>query len=215
MKDRVQKFLTAAERLAIERKVKEAESSTSGEIVVLAVGASSHYPAAALVGSGTIALAFGVVGMLLLRSENLWLFLLLFAMLFMVSHELLKRIPTLKRLFVNRREMVEEVEEAAIRSFYRHKVHETSQRTGILIYISLFEHSVRVLADSGIDAKVGRTGWTDIVSMITKGILDGRQGEAICQAIDRCGSMLQSHFPRRSDDRNELADVMIIGSPDN
>lgn len=211
MKDTVRKFLSAAERLAIEKKVREMESSTSGEIVVMAVGASSHYPSGALTGGGAIALSLSLLVTQLFHSESIWLFLSCFAPLFIAAHAAVFRIPLLKRLFLSRREMAEEVEEAAIASFYRRKVHETRDRTGILIYISLFEHTVRVLADSGIDAKVGRDAWGGIVAMITDGIRDGCQGEAILSAVERCGAMLSAHFPRTPDNRNELPDVMIVG----
>ncbi|NTU68140.1 MAG: hypothetical protein HGB02_04580 [Chlorobiaceae bacterium] len=212
MKHNIQKFLTAAERLAIEKRVREMEASTSGEIVVMAVGSSSDYPAAALGGSVAVALALSVVGSLLLHSESLWLFLSLFVPLFIAANEAFRRIPRLKRLFVSRREMAEAVGEAAIASFYRRKVHETRERTGILIYISLFERSVRVLADTGIDAKVGRDAWNGIVAMITQGIRDGSQGASILAAVNRCGELLRSNFQRSGDDRNELPDVMIIGN---
>jgi putative membrane protein len=212
MKDEVLKFLTAQERLAIERKVKEAEASTSGEIVIVAVAASSVYPSAVLASSGAIATVLAIAGTLLLRSENMWLFLALFAVFFMAANEVVKRAPLLKRPFVTRREIAEEVEEAAIRSFYHRKVHETRDRTGILIYISIFEHSVRVLADKGISAKVGTGAWQEIVDLITKGISEGRPGTAICSAVGRCGDLLKRHLPSRPDDRNELPDAMILGS---
>ncbi|NTU93183.1 MAG: hypothetical protein HGB29_05555 [Chlorobiaceae bacterium] len=212
MSDKIQKFLTAAQRLEIENRVKAAESSTSGEIVVMAVGASSTYPAATITGGGTFALLLALAASVLLRSEHLWLFLTLFALFFIAAHEIVKRVPVLKRPFVSRREMAEEVDEAVLTSFYSRNVHETRDRTGILIYVSLFEHRVRVLADKGINAKVGQETWSEIVDMITKGIHEKRQGEAICSAVERCGMLLQSHFPRSGDDRNELGDVMIIGS---
>jgi putative membrane protein len=211
MKENIQKFLTAEERLAIERAVKQAEASTSGEIVVMAVWSSSNYPSAIMATSGAISLMLAIGGTLLLRNENIWMFLALFALCFIASHEAVKRIAVLKRPFVNRKEIAEEVEEAAIRAFFHRKVHETRDRTGILIYISLFEHSVRVLADSGIDAKVGKQAWEEVVATIIKGIGEKRQGEAICKAVEQCGKLLSQHFPRRSDDRNELDDVMIIG----
>jgi putative membrane protein len=211
MKDNIQKFLTASERLTIEKTVKQAEATTSGEIVVMAVWSSSNYPAAIMATSGAISLMLAIGGTLLLRNENMWMFLALFALCFIVAHEAVKRIPALKRPFVNRKEIAEEVEEAAIRAFYLRKVHETRDRTGILIYISLFEHCVRVLADSGIDAKVGKHAWEEVVATIIKGIGEKRQGAAICKAVEQCGKLLSQHFPRRSDDRNELDDVMIIG----
>lgn len=211
MKERIQKFLTAEERLAIERTVKEAEAATSGEIVVMAVGASSNYPAAVMAASGSMALVVAVIGAVILKNENMWLFLILFALFFIVANEVVKRIPALKRPFVNHREIREEVDEAAMQAFYLRKVHETRDRTGILIYISLFEHTVRVLADTGIDARVGRGVWQGVVDTIIKGIHEGRQGAAICSAVEQCGGLLAGHFPRTSDDRNELDDVMIIG----
>jgi putative membrane protein len=210
MKDKMRKFLTAADRLAIERAVKEAEAATTGEIVVMAVGASSHYPAAILLASGAVAFLLAIIGALLLKNENLWMFLTFFVIFFIMANEAVRRISALKRPFVNRREMIEEVEEAAIRAFYLRKVHETRDRTGILIYISLFERTVKVLADTGIDAKVGQETWQGVVDTITKGIGDGRQGAAIVQAVGICGKLLSQHFARRSDDRNELSDVVII-----
>ncbi|NTV02255.1 MAG: hypothetical protein HGB04_05645 [Chlorobiaceae bacterium] len=214
MKDNVEKFLTAAERLAVEKRVKAAESGTSGEIVVMAVSASSAYPVAALASSGAVAMAMAIATSRLLASDSLWLFLTVFVPLFIAGHELVKRVPLLKRPFVSRRDLAEEVEEGAIKAFYFRKVHQTREHTGILIYISLFERSVRVLADTGIDAKVGPQAWTAIVDIITAGIRQGRQAEAICSAVDRCGVLLQQHFPGKSDDINELDDAMIIGSVD-
>lgn len=211
MKEKIKKFLTDEERRRIEEKVREAEASTSGEIVVMAVGESSNYPSAIMAASGAISLVLAIGGTMLYGSENLWVFLTLFALFFIASNEAVKRIPALKRPFVSRAEIAEEVEEAAIHSFYHRKVHETRDRTGILIYISLYEHSVKVLADSGIDAVVGKQVWQEVVDTITKGIRDGRQGEAIGQAVGICGKLLSQHFPCKADDANELADSVIIG----
>jgi putative membrane protein len=211
MKEKIQKFLTDAERRQIEQKVREAEASTSGEIVVMAVGESSNYPSAIMAASGVISLVLAVGGSVAYGSENMWLFLVLFALFFIGANEAVRRIPALKRPFVSRAEIAEEVEAAAIHSFYHRKVHETRDRTGILIYISLYEHSVRVLADTGIDAKVGKQVWKGVVDTVTKGIREGQPGEGICSAVEQCGKLLSQHFPRKSDDLNELGDSMIIG----
>ena len=211
MKQTIQKFLTDEERRKIEEKVKEAEALSSGEIVVMAVAESSNYPSAIMAASGLIALVLALAGTLGYGSENLWLFLALFALFFMASNEAIKRFPVLKRPLVNREEMAEAVEEAAIRAFYHHKVRETRDRTGILIYISLYEHSVRVLADTGIDAVVGKQAWQGVVETITNSIRDERPGEGIASAIEQCGKLLSRHFPRKPDDTNELSDAVILG----
>lgn len=217
MKEKIQKFLTDEKRHQIEQKVREAEASTSGEIVVMAVGESSNYPSAIMAASGAISLVLAIGGTMTIGSkmgygsENMWFFLILFALFFMVSNEAVKRFPVLKRPFVSHKEIAEEVEEAAIHAFFHRKVHETRDRTGILIYISRYEHSVRVLADTGIDAVVGKETWQGVVDTITKGILDKRQGEAIASAVEQCGKLLSRHFPRKSDDTNELGDEVIMG----
>ena len=75
--------------------------------------------------------------------------------------------------------------------------------------ISLFEHRVQVLADSGINAKVPPHTWDQIVDIIIDGLKNKRSAAAICQAIERCGELLQEHFPRKHDDTDELPNLII------
>lgn len=210
MGSNVRKFLSADERLAVEARVKVAESATSGEIVVMVVSSSDHYHAAALAGSMAGGIVTAAFAAFVAGSEGMWTFLGFFAVLFVLLNEIIKRNYLLKRLFVSGREMTEAVEASATRSFYMKKVHETRERTGVLIYISLFERKVRILADSGINAKVPPQGWQEVAGKITAGIAEHRQAEVLCEAIDHCAGMLGKHFPRRDDDINELGDAVIM-----
>jgi putative membrane protein len=212
MKEPVQKFLSQQELQAVEERVTEAEKTTSGEIVVMAVSSSHHYSHASLTGSLLTSLVLAVLVSWLFGKENLWVFLGCFGVTFIALNELISRNHRLKRLFMNASDMGREVEDAAHSAFIRRKVHETREHTGILIYISLLERKVRVIADSGISAKVEEREWKAIVDMIVAGIREERQGAAICGAVDRCGEILHRHFPKLQDDRNELGDTMIIGS---
>ena len=211
MSDAAEKFLTAGERLQIEARIAEAEKRTSGEIVVMVVPSSYHYPLASMTGSSLLAVLLGIAVALLAGRESMWFFLEVFGFSFIVLHELIKRIPFLKRFFVTASDMKEEVEEAAIQSFYHRNINLTVDHTGILIYISLFEHNVRVIADQGINAKVDRNVWQEIVDTIICGIKSKGQAAAICAAVDRCAEILAAHFPLKADDRNELANDIIIG----
>jgi putative membrane protein len=107
--------------------------------------------------------------------------------------------------------MKEEVEEAAINAFYQKDINQTVDHTGILIYISLFEHHVRVIADKGINAKVDKAVWQEIVDTIVGGIKSKAQAAAIAGAVDRCAAILAAHFPLKAGDRNELGNEVIIG----
>ncbi len=211
MKDAAEKFLTAGERLQIEARIAEAEKRTSGEIVVMVVPSSYHYPLASMIGSTLLAILLGIAVVLRMGGESMWFFLEVFACSFILLHEVLKRTPFLKRLFVTASDMKEEVEEAAINSFYHKDINQTIDHTGILIYISLFERNVRVVADKGINVKVDRELWQEIVGIIISGIKGKGHAAAICAAADRCAEILAAHFPLKTGDRNELANEVIIG----
>jgi putative membrane protein len=186
-------FLSESDRDRIIAAVQAAEKSTSGEIVPMVVASSYHYPMADHVGALTFALPLALIGTpligtrLWLGSSNMWVFIGLFTVLFSLAQLLVKRWPALKRLFISRREVDEEVEEAAVTAFFRHALYRTREGTGVLIFVSVFERRVWVLA----------------------GIKEGRQGDALCDAIRRVGEILAEHFPVRSDDEDELQDLII------
>lgn len=221
MKDLAATFLSEEDRRRILEAVKTAEKKTAGEIVPMVVSVSYHYPMAAVIGGTTFALPAAVVLTYLLGSwfwigsQNMWLFLGLFAVLFAIFHTVVKHAATLKRWFVSQREMDEEVEEAAIKSFFGEGLHRTRDETGVLLFISVFERKVFVLADRGIDARVEKSRWETIVQGIVDGIRRKRPAEAICEAVRQVGDMLQVHFPIKADDTNELSNLIVEdGSPE-
>ncbi len=211
MSELAEKFLNSAERRQIEARIADAEKRTSGEIVVKVVSSSYHYPLAAMLGSSLLALLLGITVSYFTHHESMWFFLSIFSIAFIVLHELLKRVHAFKRPFVTKSDMNEEVEEAAIHSFYRRNINNTIDHTGILIYISLFEHHVRVVADKGINAKVSRDVWQELVTLIIAGIKNKTQANALAAAVDRCADILATHFPLKAGDRNELSNAVIIG----
>lgn len=220
MRDSARELLSAQEQERIRGRVEQAEKSTSGEIVPMVVATSSRYPAAGLLGAliVSLALALAVTAAASLRRPwgsfrmmDLWLFPAVFAVCFVPAHELISRVPALKRLFITPAEIQEEVEEAALTSFYREGLGNTRDRTGILIYVSMFERRAFVLADKGINDKVAPGSWQELVDLIAAGFGRGEHAEAICAAVTRCGEMLREHFPVRRDDTNELKNL-IVGS---
>jgi putative membrane protein len=88
-------------------------------------------------------------------------------------------------------------------------LHHTRDKTGILILVSLFEHRVFVLADRGINKQVPKETWDEIVHIVTEGIHSGRTCDALCAAIFRCGELLEVHFPKKTDDTDELPNLIL------
>ncbi|MEA3543737.1 MAG: TPM domain-containing protein [Thermodesulfobacteriota bacterium] len=204
-----QEFFTKEEQKKIEAAVKAAEQKTSGEIVPMVVDSSYDYPRAELIGGGTLALAVGLLFSWIFGGESIWWFLPVFMVGFFAFQQLIRKFPDFKRKLIRPDELTAEVKEKALVSFLEYGLHETRDRTGILILISLFEHRVQVLADSGINAKVPEHTWVEIVDTITDGLKTGTPCTAICQAIERCGELLQEHFPRKHDDTNELPNLIM------
>jgi putative membrane protein len=210
-----QQFLTPAEQDKISALVQQVEQQTSGEIVPMVVSASHSYPVAMIYGATVLALPLALLlmpiigGLFWLGSQNIWVFLLLFILLYGIFHSLVQRFSWLKRLFLSTKQIDAEVREAAMTSFFTEKLYQTQEANGILIFISLLERKVWVLADSGINARIDPQQWEKIVTLITQGIKEKRQCEAICAAILEIGEILKTHFPARKNNPNELHNLIL------
>jgi putative membrane protein len=215
MKNLAEKFLTAEEYEQVNAAVEKAEKSTAGEIVCMVHSASYHYPMSDVIGAAALALPAALAltppvgGWLWIGTQNMWVFLSILVPAFILGHWVVKHIPWLKRIFISKREIAEEVEEAAVTSFFKHSLYRTKDGTGILIFISVFERKVWVLADSGINAKVSDDHWRSVVAGITEGIRNNQAAAAICIAVDTIGRTLAEHFPVAPDDTNELENVIV------
>jgi putative membrane protein len=217
MENLAEKFLNDQDRERIKKAVEEAEKYTSGEIVPMVVSRSYHYPISDVIGGIIFALPLSLImtffmgGWLWIGHYNMWLFLGIITVLFILCQQTIKHADGLKRLFISDREIEEEVEEAAITGFFREGLYRTRDETGILIFISVFERRVWVLADRGINEKVKQGQWDEIVGMIIEGIKNNDQASAICEAIEEVGRILKEHFPIKADDRDELQNLIIEG----
>jgi putative membrane protein len=205
----------------IRDAVKEAESKISGEIVPVIVERSGFYTIAnyrgALIASG---LAFLVVILLDRYVFTQSSFSLLYDPLFIFFLVMLAGVAgavlpqwsdTLKRWLLVQVHMDNATKARAENAFLEEEVFATRQRTGIMIFISMFEHEVIVMGDKGINEKVQQRDWDHLVNQLTSSIRAGRMIEGIEQAILRCGQiLLEKGFHRTDDDVNELRDELRI-----
>lgn len=189
--------------------MRSAEARTSGEIVPMVVDESYDYPQAEIVGAGFFSLATAVTLSWAFGHASVWVFLPLFLLFFFPFKYLIGHFPDLKRRLVSPAEIAAELEEKALISFVERGLHHTRDETGILILISLFERRVFVLADRGINERVPKSTWDEVVLTVTGGIRSGRTTDALCAAITRCGELLEQHFPAKKDDTDELPNLIL------
>lgn len=211
MKNLARTLLTEAEQQRLKDCVAAVEKKTSGEIVPVIASMSSDYARSACLATLFGALLLSIPAALILGMTTMWSFLVVFLGGYLAASLLVRLRPGLMTLFLSHREKREEVHKAAVINFHAHGLHHTRDLTGILIYVSVFERRVAVLADSGIDAKVDPGVWQEIVDMVTKGIKSGQAPDALCRAVSRCGELITTNFPVRPDDVNELPDLIVDG----
>ncbi len=215
MPDLASKYLTPGDLERIDEAVQAVEKETSGEIVCLIQSSSYHYPMASVIGATAMALPLSLAATpllgawLWLGSNNMWLFLSIFAVCFPGFYLLVNHAAWLKRHFISRHEMDEEVQESAVSGFFQHGLYHTRQATGVLLLISVFERRVWVLADHGIHAKIPQQQWQSVVDIVTSGFRTEQPAESICEAVHTIGRLLRDHFPVRQDDVNELTNVIV------
>ena len=96
-------------------------------------------------------------------------------------------------------------------AFLEEEVFATRDRTGILVFLTLFEHRAVILADEGIHRTVPKGEWQHLVDELIVGIKANRAAEALVEAITRCGGLLEKNeVERRPDDEDELPDAPRI-----
>jgi putative membrane protein len=97
------------------------------------------------------------------------------------------------------------MEQFTIRGVGRMKDH-----TGVLIFVSLAERYARIIADHGIASRVSQSEWQKAIDALVAHMSGGRIAEGFVAAIDVCGKVLESHFPRTETGRDELPDRIYL-----
>jgi putative membrane protein len=222
---RASQYFSAAEKQMIEAAIGESEHKTAGEIVPVVATASGRYDRAEdLFGLVLAVVVLAGAWGLLQRvdvAQNEWAVnytiafglvpvLAIVLVVFLLGAVAATFVPALRLPFISRSEMEEEVARSAAAAFQRFRVGATAGATGILIYVSLYEHMVRVCGDDAINAKVTQADWDALCNLAIDGLRAGRGAEGLASAIRRAGELLSRHFPIQPGDRNEIANELRL-----
>ncbi len=109
------------------------------------------------------------------------------------------------RVFITNREIgADDVVARAANRFEKLGMTATRERNAVLLYFAPRSHQFAVVGDKGVQEKSGDAFWQEVASAIRDRLRNGRFTEAVVGGITIVGDALAHHFPRRSDDRNEL-----------
>jgi putative membrane protein len=200
----------ASEQERVRAAIRSAERGTVGEIVPVVLERSDPHPSADWLAS----LCFLLAGSAALLPHLPWRAPLAFIATQIafggLGFALARLLPAFKRLFLLEQRATDVAHEQAFQEFYANGLHKTLGATGVLIFVSLLERRVIVVADEGIAAKVSAEAWKEIDELALAGIRRGSLAEGLERAVARAGEVLTAHCPWGEGDRNELPDRLIV-----
>jgi uncharacterized membrane protein len=100
--------------------------------------------------------------------------------------------------------------ERALDVFSRLRIWDTAHNNGVLIYLLLADRKVEIVADRGIDARVGAAGWEAICRRMETDFARGAFKAGIIKGIAAVSRELATYFPPDVRPRNELPDKPIV-----
>ncbi len=100
--------------------------------------------------------------------------------------------------------------ERALDIFAHLRIWDTEHNNGVLIYLLLADRKVEIIADRGIDARVGAGGWQDICRAMEMDFRAGRFETGAINGIEAVSRELARYFPPQGEQRNELPDRPVV-----
>ena len=214
----MQSHIERLDEKRIREAVQRAEERTAGEIVPVVVPRSASYESVAWrAAAGATLLALTGVLLVLQFYDGWglgWLYtpwgvVLAGLSAAIVGGVLGMYVPPVQRFLAGEDRLDETVHRRALQSFVEEEVFDTRDRTGILLFVSLHEHRIEVLGDTGINELVRPGDWAEVVTRIRKGIRNDNLTEGLVDAIGMCGRLLERRGVNlRPDDENELSNTV-------
>ena len=100
----------------------------------------------------------------------------------------------------------EPVLDRAANYFKKLGMHKTAQRNGVLIYIAIQDHQFAIIGDAGINQLVPHNFWDSTKEAMLGYFKNGDLAGGITAGVKLTGEQLQTFFPYRDGDVNELPD---------
>lgn len=220
-------YLDDAGHRLVSEAVSEAESATSGEIVTVLAERSDGYTDVALLwAAGAAFTAMSVFAAFPQPFLDAWdaafggwdhewttgelaSLVIGLGLLKFLAVLLVQQWQPLKFLLIPGPTKTIRVHAQAVRQFKVGTQARTTGRTGVLIYLSMREHRAEIVADETIAAKVSAEVWGEAMGDMLAHIRKGKVAEGLAVGIRDVGFVLAEHFPRGSEDANELPDRLI------
>jgi putative membrane protein len=193
----------AGESLA--QAIRDIEKDSDAEIVIAVRGRSGTYRHADYLCGAIVALV-GLIFVLFSPFEfhTYWVPFDVVA-LFIAGAFVCSRTDLIRRVLTSKDFRAKAARTGAAAMFYEAGIANTSAENGLLIYVSLLERRLEVIADRGILKAVPALKWNNSVFELKR---IGRQPEpeSLIEAVRDLGRLLAEYMPATGENPNELPD---------
>ncbi|MGZ8847849.1 MAG: TPM domain-containing protein [Pyrinomonadaceae bacterium] len=198
------KFDSAASE-TLAQAVRDIEKNTDAEIVIVVRGRSGTYRHADYL-CGAVIAVIGLVFVLFSPFEfhTYWVPIDVIG-LFIAGAFGCSRTDFVRRVLTTKKFRAQSVRTGAAGMFYEAGIANTSAENGLLIYLSILERRLEVIADRGILKAVPALKWNNAVFGLKQ---VGRNPEAatLVKAVCELGELLAQYLPATGENPNELPD---------
>ena len=104
-----------------------------------------------------------------------------------------------------------EVLDRAAYWFSKLKMDNTELRNGVLFYLAVKSKKFAIIGDVGINQQVPKDFWNEVKEEMAAHFAKQEFTEGLSLGIQKAGKLLKKHFPRHSNDINELSDEISFG----
>lgn len=200
------RFLDDEAGAAFKQAIETIEAASGVEVVVAVRRRSAGYLHANLIVGAVVAFAGLAVMLFASYSFSLLSILVDPFVVGALAGGLVELLPQVKRWLTPPSVRHRHVSHGARAAFVDRGVHNTIDRSGLLVYISWLEQDVALVADSGLDRALTTEVLVELEEQLTAMMPQG--GVAFAQALAKLAPRFASAVPRREGDLNELPDTL-------
>lgn len=202
----IQHRFDSAAREALTNCVREIEKSTDAELVLIVRALSGVYRHADYLFAAIISF-LGLLFLLFSPFEfhHYWVAVDV-ALLFVIGVYISSHSNAIRRRLTATRFREKAVRMQAAAMFYEAGIANTSAEMGLLVYVSLFERRLELIADRGVLKGVPALEWNQIMFQLHEAGSNPDPG-TLRAALEKLGSLLAQYLPATGENPNELPDA--------
>ncbi|MDX1584717.1 MAG: TPM domain-containing protein [Thermoanaerobaculia bacterium] len=98
----------------------------------------------------------------------------------------------------------------AARLFRKYGLHQTDERTGVLILVDVKNRELLIYGDEGINRRVEEDFWDRIRDAMIVELREDRLADALITGVHQVGRQLSSLLPSREENPDELSNALLL-----